>query len=660
MIDQERADPFRDLDWATLEAWAGAKTLSRGKEYQRSKRVHSLARSRDGTLVAWVAGSTRYATAVTIDDDLVSVCTCPVGDSCKHAVAVVLEYLAHIEENIPVPPLAPGDTRIALLGLRSEPAPAQDPSEPHASTTPTPPPPPVTPRGKSRKKTGTPRQYLEAMKKEELIGFIEELMEIIPEVEQEIADRISVSDANPHPVLEFLLADIDLITAEEAWSDSWRGESQIPDYSPVRKRMEMLLSMGQPDMVIDAGAILLKKGIDQLETGGDDEGETAGEIGSCMDLVFTALRKSSRPAHERLLFAIHAKLDDEFDLCGDAWPFLNGTWPAAEWSLVADQLMRELNQYEIPNGSRHDYSLQCQRERFAGWIVTALDNAGRDEEATELCISEARLTANYPWLVRRLLAVGQKEEAAAWIFRGIEETRKTRPGTASELQSIQREQWEKAGDRLPVASLRAEEFVCDPSYRSFCQLKEAAEKAGVWDTVKDPVMQYLTTGSLMAPDPERKESNPLLFGAFPRSGLIVPDLYKTQKTPFFRILIERGVAERRPEEAVMWFDRHKEEQKDSRGYLYPEDLLWDAAADQFPDRAIRFWMGCVDQQAQTTQPKGYENAIRYLKNIRAQLKKQRRDGEWGAYLAGVREAHARKKKFTGMLDVMEGQKILKV
>ena len=91
MTEPEENDPFRDLDWAMLEDWAGTKTLSRGRQYQRDGRVRDLVHSANGAIVAWVEGTERYATAVYFDDGLVSECTCPVGDSCKHAVAVVLE-----------------------------------------------------------------------------------------------------------------------------------------------------------------------------------------------------------------------------------------------------------------------------------------------------------------------------------------------------------------------------------------------------------------------------------------------------------------------------------------------------------------------------------------------------------------------------------------
>ncbi|WML67185.1 MAG: hypothetical protein METHP_00687 [Methanoregula sp. SKADARSKE-2] len=70
-------------------------------------------------------------------------------------------------------------------------------------------------------------------------------------------------------------------------------------------------------------------------------------------------------------------------------------------------------------------------------------------------------------------------------------------------------------------------------------------------------------------------------------------------------------------------------------------------------------MGCVEYEVETTQPEGYAKAIGNLKKIRALMRKLGRDDDWGKYLARVREVHDRKKKFTGMLDVMEGQKILK-
>ena len=55
-------------------------------------RVSDLAIAEDGNLVAWVAGSERYATKVAMDEDGLSdsICTCPYYIDCKHGVAAVI------------------------------------------------------------------------------------------------------------------------------------------------------------------------------------------------------------------------------------------------------------------------------------------------------------------------------------------------------------------------------------------------------------------------------------------------------------------------------------------------------------------------------------------------------------------------------------------
>jgi uncharacterized Zn finger protein len=226
-----------------------------------------------------------------------------------------------------------------------------------------------------------------------------------------------------------------------------------------------------------------------------------------------------------------------------------------------------------------------------------------------------------------------------------------------ELKDIQREIWESEGDWLHVAGFLAGAFLCQPSYSTWCVLKSAAEKACVWDAVENPVMVYLTSGSI--PCVKCDGGDPLIFGALPDSGLFDRGSWKIPNTPFFTILIDHAIAHHQPEEAVMWFDRSKKERTGPRWDFYSEDKLWDATADRFPERARTFWTRCVDQEAQTAQPKGYENAVRYLRKIHTLMEIQGRNEEWVTYLARVRNEHVRKKKFLGMLDVMEGKKILK-
>jgi len=94
---RKKTDLFEGLTWNDLTSWAGSKIVSRGKSYQRSGYVKELACAPDGSLIAWVDGTERYATQVFFEDDeLESDCTCPYWDTCKHAVAVVVEYLENL------------------------------------------------------------------------------------------------------------------------------------------------------------------------------------------------------------------------------------------------------------------------------------------------------------------------------------------------------------------------------------------------------------------------------------------------------------------------------------------------------------------------------------------------------------------------------------
>ena len=142
-----------------------------------------------------------------------------------------------------------------MLGLTPETVPEQYSDVTARGLSPAGSPLPGTCRGNIQGSISLVRHDLEPMQKEELLDLLETLMDRFPEVQQEIADRRSVAEADPYPLYEALLDDIEVISEEEAWSDDWSGNAQIPDYSPVRKRMEMLLAMDQADMVIDAGKV---------------------------------------------------------------------------------------------------------------------------------------------------------------------------------------------------------------------------------------------------------------------------------------------------------------------------------------------------------------------------------------------------------------------
>ena len=183
---------FERLGWSDLEEWAGSRILSRGQGYQRSNRVKELAHTQTGALVAWVQGGRRYATEVDFEDgELISVCTCPYGNNCKHAVAVVLEYLDHVKKNREVPQVSEQDKRLVLLGDSADEREWDDKEEDEEYRE-------IDGDRLALKKSGKtepsiPRSFLEQQNKEQLVALIEELAGKHSIIGEALQDRYDLS-----------------------------------------------------------------------------------------------------------------------------------------------------------------------------------------------------------------------------------------------------------------------------------------------------------------------------------------------------------------------------------------------------------------------------------------------------------------------------------
>ncbi|MGI5998342.1 MAG: SWIM zinc finger family protein [Lutispora sp.] len=602
---------FTRLTWGNLEEWAGAKTLTRGRRYQEEGRVRDLARLPEGDLIAWVVGTRRYATVVSSDGESIeSWCTCPVGESCKHAVAVVLEYLESVKSNRPTPTASAGDPRLQLLSMEIA-SPSPDLSL---------------------------RSYLEGLTKDELINLIETLSLYNPDVRTAINDRRSVAREGAGPIASALLSEIDAITDEEPWGESW-GHG-IPDYSSVQEKIGALLSMGHVDEVVMAGKVLLQKGTRQLETI-DDEGETFDQIAECMDMVFSALAATSWPGHEKILYVIDARLEDEYDLCRDAWKVFEEDFPQEEWSIVADRLLERLEEISPARDSGNATS-KYRRGRLVTVAAMALDRAGRQDEATDLQISEADRTDAYPAIVLRLLNEGRQDEAIQWIYRGIAKTGEEAPGIAERLRAILREIWEREGNWPGVTAIYAEAFLRDPTCRAFKELEEAARRAGVHDEVRDAAMHYLVTGEDM------------LSGILPDVGVRSRGPRWRVVTPVTDTLIEIAIAEEKPDEILRWYDQWREDEIDPYLRHNLEDRIADAIVSTYPERAIAIWKKKAERLIAEVQRRSYETSLRYLRRLQSHMP----PAEWEEYREDLRRKHARKRRFLEVLDRVEDQRII--
>ncbi len=501
------------LTWAELEAWAGSRSVERGRTYQRSGRVKDLRVAGDGALLATVVGGERYATTVVLvpglgRPSLESDCTCPIGSNCKHAIAVVADYLQAVLDGRNLPVALPDDPRWGQLdgqgeGDEGDALDDDDPDELPARK-------PAV-REPSARRGAVPtgwndriEQHIRAKSRGELADLAWSLTRRFPEVYREFQERLALQGGDVDRLVAEARREIRKVTAEPAWQGRWGNVGHIPDYGPIRRRLERLLELGQADPVVALGREFIEAGLEQVG-GSHDEGETAMAFAGCLPVVFEAVARSSLSGPERILFAIDASLAADYDATVDAADAaLEGDSGPEDWSEVADTLAGRLPAMTAAEGEQDGSSRSFRRDRLTGWIASALRNAGRDGEIRALYESEAPATSSYERLVAHLLATGALEDAERWAAEGIVATAERYPGIAAHLAGKLREAAERRRRWDVVAAHAAREFFDRPAISTFDELMKAAKKARVESTVRATALRFLETGAgpfRLAPPP---------------------------------------------------------------------------------------------------------------------------------------------------------------
>jgi uncharacterized Zn finger protein len=598
-----------------------------------------------------VLGTHRYATRIeTEEDELMATCTCPYGGVCKHAVAVVLEYLEQAKGNRTIPPVAEQDQRLQLLEQDGDEE-AWDENDMGETTDEEFKTDPERPTRKAGKSTPSAwLSFLEQQTQPQLLALLKDLVQRYPDVRQFLQDRHNLSGGAVPKLVKALRAEIAALSAEPGWCHHWSGEGSIPDYSRVRDRLEALLAQGHADAVVEVGAQLLEAGTKQVEMS-DDEGETAEEIASCLDIVFRALPQSSRAPAEQMHWAVEADLADEYELCRGAKSFWDRSHPAGAWNALAEQLAPRLQQNR-QNKAQDAFSENFRRDRLSNWLILALERAGRREEIIPLCRQEAEQTGSYLRVVEQLMKAKQWKEAEAWIRKGIVATEKQWPGIAAQLRMAFREMREQQRDWRAAAALRAEEFFLEPSVQTFRALEKAAQRAGVGPDVRAAAMRYLETGTRPQPSTQ--------LWPLSESELKTATGRHPIQPPMTDVLIDIAIDEKRPDEVLRWYDRRKPRSRSWDYGGFTEDRIAEAVVETYPERAVAIWKQLAEGQIALTKPKAYEAAADYLRKVGRVLKQQGKEQDWKSYLTALRRANERKRRLVEILDILAGRRIVDV
>lgn len=711
---------WASLTWDDLTDWAGTRSVERGRSYQRGGRVKDLRVSADGALLASVIGTHRYATTVSLEpgkkrDPLDSACSCPIGGRCKHAVAVVAEYLDALANSRAVATTSEDDPRWEKIEAGPMAADEwygnesddweddeEDDNEDESDEEPVrvkksrPAPAAAKSAGNWDEKI---ERHIRAKPPAELADLVCSLVRRFPELSREFQERIALQEGDASQLVDEARREIRKVTAVQVWRSNWTGEGQGADYSPIRRRLERLLELGHADEVVELGRELLKRGLQQVGSS-NDEGETALDLADALKVVGRAVLKSTLSGSERLLFAADARLQDDYDTTGDATePIFAAATNPEDWSAVADVLLKRLR--AMPSGSGRDedsYSRGYARDRLTSTIADALRRAGRDAEVGALYESEVRATQSYERFVRFLLEAGRVEDAERWAKEGIAATREKWPGIAAHLAeklrdvAAARKQWDV------VAAHAALAFFERPSPHGFEELMKAAKKAKVEDAVRAAALKFLETGAApfrlgAAPSPKpapksvgRKKSAAGPPPAPPAPAtpasrlkvdpawpLPVPDYfaplldrrnaYDPGPRPHLGVLLEMAIAAKKPDEVLRWYDRMRAAPRPAGYYQHDRaaqyaERVADAVATTHPQRAVEVYRTGLEANLRDASPTAYDAATKYLRKLRPVYAALGRPAEWTALLAKIREEYKRRRTFMEKLDSLEGKSII--
>ncbi len=544
---------WESLTWDDVASWAGSRSVTRGRAYQRGGRVRDLGISTEGKLLATVAGGRWYTTGVWLEADaLRSRCTCPVGwNGCKHAVAVVAAYLDMLAKSAAIPIAEAEDRRWEELASGVPEEPYVDPEDNDKWE---------DDEGQSlrRERTGKGRatddekirKHIDAKSREELADLVWSLTRRFPDLQEEFRERIALGEGDADRLVSEARKELRKATSEPGWRNYWKGEGFTPDFSRLARYLDRMVELGQADAVVKLSREIMSRGMEQIGQS-NDEGETATAFAECLPPLFRAVKESSLTPTQRLLFAIDADLKDEYSVIEDEHldTVLEGNVSPSDWSAAADELARRLKSDTRIGSNFHD---KYQRERIADWLVRALTSAGRDDEVVAVREREARITGSYDRLVPLLIERKRYDDAERWAAEGIQKTVREAPGIADLLAKSMgeiarlRRQWNV------VAAHAAWEFFERPGPEKFGNLIAAAKRANCRDAVQRLASEFLETGNLPFSVTVTKDGghsgSTQQDWPLPLPDYLLPLLRIGDPRPHYDVLIDMAITKRRIKE----------------------------------------------------------------------------------------------------------------
>ncbi len=599
-----KTDQFKKLTTDDIEEWAGTRVYDRGRSYFKRGFVKNVRAGQKG-LLAKVSGRKNYITHVYFEgkksSTLSSRCTCPYGESCKHAVALILTYQDLIENNEKVSQLVTDDPDFIKIEREY----GEEDCEVYEDTC-------------------DIRTYLQSKTKKELIELVLNIAGEDYKVKQSLSDKIKMARGNSSQIVSSIKNEIASIVSEPAWQNHWDGQGNLADFSRVEKTMNNLLDQRDYNAVLEILNELIEEAIPYIETC-DDDGDSASQITSCVEVGLKALEKSDWKDYKKIMMAIEMEEQDDYGIFEGASSIFESIQDTKVWSQVADELSKRIG--KITCSGKDDFARDYRRDRSVNYLLIALKKSKRNDEILPLAKREAPLTASWVRYVDLLIESKEYEEAWKASEEGIKQLNCSYPGIIKELREKIAWLAQKKGDHSILLLLRQEDFLGYPSLSSFEILLKASTKTKNKEEMRLWALDYLTKGVAKK------------AGALKNS-------YSAEKNegrffPMYNVLIDIAEKEKRIDDVyTLYKDATK---KKSRLYSY--DQVARLIVSKYPDEAITIWKNQAESQINLTKPSAYERALPYLKMVKETYIKNSKLNNWENYFADLKEINKRKTRF---------------
>jgi uncharacterized Zn finger protein len=671
------------LDWGNLSENFGDRTLQRGRDYAKQGCVRSLWVTEDGrNLLAVVSGTYAYKTLVILKECrrkkrfvLSSVCSCPVGNGCKHGVAVIVRFLDYLANNQPIPLCreleddtweiveSNGKTKIMKIDFDeysdddeddfwdddSDEYDEDEDDDLQESL--------QTVRRSSLPKPGSKKDVQTAVLEERLKGKSpKELTALILHIFNEYdnvreyfeQEAFAESVAKSGDVAKLVEKAIKLIDKEVSGGyveyDYYGHGGPSCNLEPV---VAIVKQFGKFDDVLAAvdrvARHLIKKGCRYIE---ETSAEDTEDIDNVFDAMVKTLIASKVPPVSIILWAYDISNITDYGLADDALGTITSgqNWSAEVWSGVADAMLAKM-------AESGDYSVRT--------IVNTLDKALRHDEATDLLRTEAVNARELEMLATRLIEFGFLDEAEKLCWEQRKRALKEKDSGlyydrswSGHLKKIA----EKKKDYPTQASIEAAAFFENPQREMISALLLTAKKMSIEHVVRRAIETFLQSGEL--PTAVQKGLEGVKPTAKEQGNWQIPffafSVEKKEQRPRFDILCEWAMVEQRPDDVVRWFDelsKHK-----GRIREISREKVADAICDAHPDRALRIYRELAEHEMEASRD--YPAAVRVLRKIRKLLEGCGRSAEWQPLMAEVRATHRRKPSLMKQLDELEAGSIV--